>query len=40
MPNMKNTAYVGLAACGCKYCRERFKRDYNREISPFDDKSF
>ena len=32
--------YVGLAACGCKYCRERFKRDYNREIPPFDDKRF
>ena len=32
--------YVGLAACGCKYCRERFKRDYDRAIPPFDDKSF
>ncbi len=32
--------YVGLAACGCKYCRERFKRDYDREIPPFGDKSF
>lgn len=32
--------YVGLAACGCKYCRERFKRDYDREIPSFDDKKF
>ncbi|WP_298652655.1 hypothetical protein [uncultured Proteiniphilum sp.] len=32
--------YVGLAACGCKYCRERFRRDYNREIPPFGDKNF
>lgn len=32
--------YVGLAACGCRYCRERFKRDYDREIPPFDDKRF
>lgn len=32
--------YVGLAACGCKYCRERFKRDYDREIPSFSDKSF
>jgi hypothetical protein len=32
--------YVGLAACGCVHCRERFKRDYGREIPPFDDKSF
>ena len=32
--------YVGLAACGCKYCRERFRRDYAREIPPFSDKDF
>ncbi|WP_298652657.1 hypothetical protein [uncultured Proteiniphilum sp.] len=32
--------YVGLAACGCQYCRERFRRDYDREIPSFDDKSF
>lgn len=32
--------YVGLAFCGCKYCRERFKRDYNREIPSFDDNFF
>jgi hypothetical protein len=32
--------YVGLAACGCRYCRERFRRDYGREIPPFEDKNF
>lgn len=32
--------YAGLTTCGCQYCRERFKRDYNREIPPFEDKSF
>ncbi|HBK32237.1 MAG TPA: hypothetical protein DEF88_14740 [Porphyromonadaceae bacterium] len=32
--------YVGLAACGCPYCRERFKRDYGRDIPPFNDPDF
>jgi hypothetical protein len=32
--------YVGLAACGCRYCRERFRRDYGQEIPPFDDANF
>lgn len=32
--------YVGLRSCGCKYCRERFRKDYGREIPPVTDKSF
>lgn len=32
--------YVGLRACGCKFCRERFKRDYGHDIPPTTDKSF
>jgi hypothetical protein len=32
--------YAGLATCGCKYCRERFKKDYGHVIPPFGDKSF
>ena len=32
--------YVGLRACGCIHCRERFKKDYGREFPPFSDKSF
>lgn len=32
--------YAGLTTCGCKYCRERFKRDYGHEIPAFGDKSF
>lgn len=32
--------YVGLRACGCKYCRERFKREYGHDIPSIDDKSF
>jgi len=32
--------YAGLATCGCKYCRERFKKDYGHEIPPFGDKRF
>ncbi|GEP96884.1 hypothetical protein [Chitinophaga cymbidii] len=32
--------YAGLTTCGCKYCRERFRRDYGHEIPPFEDKSF
>lgn len=32
--------YAGLTTCGCKYCRDRFKRDYGHKIPPFEDKSF
>lgn len=32
--------YVGLRACGCKYCRERFKRDYGHEFPPVTDTNF
>jgi hypothetical protein len=32
--------YAGLTTCGCKYCRDRFKRDYGHEIPPFEDKNF
>ena len=32
--------YVGLRACGCKFCKERFKKDYGQEIPPASDKSF
>ena len=32
--------YAGLYVCGCKYCRERFQREYGREIPPLTDKSF
>ena len=32
--------YALLATCGCQFCRERFRRDYGREIPPFEDKSF
>lgn len=33
-------SYPGLTTCGCQFCRERFRRDYNREIPPFEEKSF
>ena len=32
--------YVGLRACGCKYCRERFRRDYGHEFPPVTDTNF
>ncbi|WP_316812707.1 hypothetical protein [Pedobacter heparinus] len=32
--------YSGLTTCGCKYCRERFKKDYGHEIPAFGEKSF
>jgi len=32
--------YAGLATCGCKYCRERFQKDYGHDIPPFGDKDF
>ena len=33
-------SYPGNTTCGCKYCRDRFKRDYGHEIPDFGDKSF
>jgi hypothetical protein len=32
--------YAGLNTCGCKHCRTRLKKDFDREIPPFEDKSF
>ena len=32
--------YPGPATCGCKYCRERFKKEYGHDIPPFGEKSF
>ncbi|MFT3934449.1 MAG: twin-arginine translocation signal domain-containing protein [Chitinophagaceae bacterium] len=32
--------YPGPTTCGCKYCRERFKKEYGHEIPPFGEKSF
>lgn len=32
--------YAGPSACGCSYCRDRFKRDYGHEIPPFGQKDF
>ncbi|AHF14482.1 hypothetical protein [Niabella soli] len=32
--------YVGLRSCGCKYCRERFRRDYGHEIPEVSNKAF
>lgn len=32
--------YAGLTTCGCRYCRERFRKDYGHEIPPFGDKRF
>lgn len=32
--------YAGLNVCGCKYCRDRFKKDYGHEIPPHSDKAF
>jgi hypothetical protein len=33
-------SYPGNTTCGCKYCRERFRKDYGHEIPDFSDKSF
>jgi hypothetical protein len=33
-------SYPGNTTCGCKYCRERFRRDYGQEIPDFSDKAF
>ena len=32
--------YAGFTTCGCKYCRERLRRDYGHEIPPFGDNYF
>ena len=32
--------YAGLTTCGCSYCRDRFRRDYGKEIPPFGDSTF
>lgn len=32
--------YAGLYTCGCKHCRDRFKRDYGHDIPPITDKTF
>jgi hypothetical protein len=32
--------YAYFRACACRHCRERFARDYGRELPPFADKSF
>lgn len=32
--------YGGPTTCGCKYCRDRFRKDYGHEIPAFSDKSF
>lgn len=32
--------YAGLTTCGCKYCRERLKKDYDRDLPAFGDESF
>ena len=33
-------SYPGNTTCGCKYCRDRFKRDYGHSIPTFPDTSF
>jgi len=33
-------SYPGNTTCGCKHCRDRFRRDYGHEIPNFSDKSF
>jgi len=32
--------YPGNTTCGCKYCRDRFRKDYGHEIPDFSNKSF
>lgn len=32
--------YAGLTTCGCSYCRDRFKREYGKEIPPYSDRDF
>lgn len=33
-------SYPGNKTCGCKYCRDRFKKEYGHEIPAFPDKNF
>ncbi|MFT3934450.1 MAG: hypothetical protein QM726_12585 [Chitinophagaceae bacterium] len=33
-------SYPANTTCGCKYCRDRFKKDYGHEIPAFGDASF
>ena len=33
-------SYPGNTTCGCKYCRDRFRKDYGHEIPDFSDKAF
>jgi len=33
-------SYPGNTTCGCKYCRERFRKDYGHEIPNFSDAGF
>ncbi|RIH65536.1 hypothetical protein D1164_07640 [Mariniphaga sediminis] len=32
--------YAGLVTCGCKYCRDRYKKEYGRELPSLNDISF
>ncbi|HPI74151.1 MAG TPA: hypothetical protein PLZ01_12130 [bacterium] len=32
--------YAGLVVCGCRYCRERFKQEYGRDLPPLEDAAF
>jgi len=32
--------YAGPLVCGCKHCRDRFRREYGLEIPPLDDVEF
>lgn len=33
-------SYPGNTTCGCKYCRDRFRRDYGQEIPDFSNAGF
>jgi len=33
-------SYPGNTTCGCKYCRDRFRKDYGHEIPSFSDAGF
>ncbi len=32
--------YAGPTVCGCKFCRERFKKEYGQDIPPFGEPGF
>jgi hypothetical protein len=32
--------YAGLNVCNCKYCQDRFKKDYGHVVPPHTDKTF